>query len=265
MGENMSEHILVERPQQYGGAVQVIRFNRPDKKNALTRAMYATMVEALESGDADDAVRVHVFLGTPGCFTAGNDMADFLSYATSGQSLARGEVGTFLMALANVKKPMVAGVDGLAIGIGVTMQFHCDMTFATARSEFRTPFTDLALIPEAGSSLLGPAVMGYQRAFALLAAGIGYSGEDAREAGLVYKVVGEDELEAATLAAAAHIASKPPQAMQISRELLRGNARERVIDQIRQESSHFTERLTSPEARAAFEAFMARSSSKKAG
>jgi enoyl-CoA hydratase/carnithine racemase len=256
----VSEHIIIERPEAYGGAVQVIRFNRPEKKNALTQAMYGAMVDAMQAGDADDAVRVHVFLGTPGCFTAGNDMQDFLNYAISGR-LGEGRVNGYLTALATVKKPMIAGVDGLAIGIGTTMQFHCDLTIASPRAEFRTPFVDLALLPEAGSSLLGPAVMGYQRAFSMLAMGEGFSAEAAREAGLVYKVVAEDQLEAETLATAAAIASKPPQAMQIARDLLRRGSRADVIARIEEESALFGERLTSPEARAAFEAFMARKKS----
>ncbi|MEX3007926.1 crotonase/enoyl-CoA hydratase family protein [Hoeflea sp. TYP-13] len=256
----MSEHIIVERPEELGGAVQVIRFNRPDKKNALTQAMYGTMVQAMRDGDADDAVRVHVFLGTEGCFTAGNDMQDFLNYAINGR-IGEGEVGKFLKALATVKKPMIAGVDGLAIGIGTTMHFHCDLTFASPRAEFRTPFVDLALLPEAGSSLLGPAVMGYQRAFAMLAVGNGFSAEEALEAGLIYKVVSEDALEATTLAAAAEIASKPPQAMQIARDLLRRGERSEIVARIEEESALFGERLSSPEARAAFEAFMMRKKS----
>ena len=189
-------------------------------------------------------------------------LADFLGYAVNGR-LGEGEVGRFLMGLANAKKPIVAGVDGLAIGVGVTMQFHCDMTFATARCDFRTPFVDLALVPEAGSTLLGPRVMGYQRAFAMLAAGVGLSGDDARDAGLVYKVVSEDQLEISTLAAAETIASKPPEAMQIARELMRGGTRDEVVGRIREESSKFSERLGSAEARAAFEAFLAKS--RKAG
>jgi enoyl-CoA hydratase/carnithine racemase len=253
----VSEHILVDRPQEQGGAVQVIRFNRPDKKNAITQDMYATMVEALRSGDADEAVRSHVFLGTPECFTAGNDMQDFLGYAISGRA-SEGHVNHFLKQLAMMKKPMIAGVDGLAIGIGTTMHFHCDLTFATPRSQFRTPFVDLALLPEAGSSLLGPAAMGHQRAFAMLAAGIGFSAEEARDAGLIYGVVSEEALERETLAAAAMIASKPPQAMQIARDLLRGGQRGAVAARIEEESALFGERLSSPEARAAFEAFMAR-------
>lgn len=250
----MSEHILVERPAE---GVQVIRFNRPEKKNAITQAMYAAMVEAMRSGDADDAIRVHVFLGTEECFTAGNDMQDFLSYAINGR-VEEGDVGHFLKQLAVTRKPMIAGVDGLAIGVGTTMQFHCDMTFATSRSVFRTPFTDLGLLPEAGSSLLGPAAMGHQSAFALLAAGIGFSAQEARDAGLIYKVVPVEALEEETLAAAASVASKPPQAVRIARELLRGGQRDAVVERIAHESAQFSERLRSPEARAAFEAFLAR-------
>ncbi len=256
----MSEHIIVERPEAHGGAVQVIRMNRPDKKNALTQAMYGAMVDAMNEGDADDAVRVHVFLGIPGCFTAGNDMQDFLNYAVSGR-MGEGRVNGFLTALATVRKPMIAGVDGLAIGVGTTMHFHCDLTIASPRAEFRTPFVDLALLPEAGSSLLGPAVMGYQRAFALLAMGEAFSADAARDAGLVHRIVPEDELEVATLATAAEIASKPPQAMQIARDLLRRGRRDQVVSRIEEESALFGERLTSPEARAAFEAFMARKKS----
>ncbi|MEM6461505.1 MAG: crotonase/enoyl-CoA hydratase family protein [Pseudomonadota bacterium] len=255
----MSEHIVVERPEKYGGAVQILRFNRPEKKNALTQEMYGALVDAMHAAETDTSVRVHVFLGVPECFTAGNDMQDFLNYAVSGR-IGEGHVGRFLKALATVKKPMVAGVDGLAIGIGTTMQFHCDLTFATPRSEFRTPFVDLALLPEAGSSLLGPAVMGYQRAFSLLAMGHGFSAEEAREAGFVYKVVTEDALEAQTLSTAGEIAAKPPEAMRISRDLLRGESAD-VVARIEKESALFAERLTSPEARSAFEAFMLRKKS----
>ncbi len=255
----MSEHILVDRPSDHDGRVQVIRFNRPEKKNAITQDMYAAMVEALRSGDADDGVRVHVFLGTAECFTAGNDLQDFLSYAINGR-MSEGHVGQFLKQLAMTKKPMLAGVDGLAIGIGTTMHFHCDMTFATPRSQFRAPFVDLGLVPEAGSSLLGPATMGHQRAFALLAAGAGFSAQEAADAGLIHKVVPVEAIESQTLAAAADIASKPPQAMQIARNLLRGGQRDAVLQRIEEETALFSDRLTSPEARSAFEAFMARHS-----
>ena len=247
----MTEHILIERQ----GAVQIIRINRPDKKNALTRAMYASMSAALAEGDADPALRVHVFLGVPGAFSAGNDLADFLVIATGGEG--GNEVWDFLMALARSQKPMVSGVDGIAVGIGTTLNLHCDLTFATPRTLFRTPFVDLGLVPEAGSSLIAPQLLGRQGAFALLGLGEGFSAERAKAAGMIYEVVVEDALESAVLAAANAIAAKPPQALKIARDLMR-EPREQLIARIKVESEHFRERLTSEEARAALTAFMTR-------
>jgi enoyl-CoA hydratase/carnithine racemase len=247
----VTDHILVERQ----GAIQIIRMNRPDKKNALTRAMYAKMSKALAEGDADPAIRVHVFLGVPGAFSSGNDLADFMVVATGGEGGT--EVWDFLMALARTEKPMISGVDGIAVGIGTTLNLHCDLTVATPRTLFRTPFVDLGLVPEAGSSLLAPQILGRQGAFALLGLGEGFSAERAKAAGLIYAVVEENELEASVLAAASQIAAKPPQALKIARDLMRGS-REDLVDRISQESEHFRERLKSDEARAALMAFMTR-------
>ena len=247
----MSEHIEVSRD----GAVQIVRMNRPDKKNAITRAMYAAMAKALRQGDADDAVRVHLILGVPGAFSSGNDLADFMAVATGGEQGS--EVADFLMALATAGKPVVSGVDGIAVGIGTTMVFHCDLTLATARTEFRTPFVDLGLVPEAGSSLLGPALLGRQQAFALLGLGEGFSAERARAAGMIYDVVPEGELEAAALAAAQRIAQKPPQALKIARDFMLGD-REALVARIEAEGEQFRARLSSDEARNAFVAFMNR-------
>ncbi|WP_274629818.1 crotonase/enoyl-CoA hydratase family protein [Arvimicrobium flavum] len=247
----MTEHVLIERK----GAINIIRMNRPDKKNAITRAMYAAMGKALRDGDADPAIRCHVFLGVPGSFSAGNDLADFMVMAMGGEGGA--EVWDFLIGLAEAEKPIVSGVDGIAVGIGTTLNLHCDLTFATPRTVFRTPFTDLGLVPEAGSSLLAPAILGRQQAFALLALGDGFSAERAKAAGLIYDVVDEAVLEDAVLAAAEQIAAKPPQALKIARDLMRG-PRAELVARIRQESEHFRERLTSEEARAALTAFMSR-------
>ncbi|MER8749770.1 crotonase/enoyl-CoA hydratase family protein [Mesorhizobium sp. M1050] len=247
----MTDHIFVERQ----GAIQIIRMNRPDKKNALTRAMYAKMSKTLAEGDADPAVRVHVFLGVPGAFSSGNDLADFMVVATGGDGGT--EVWDFLMALARVEKPIVSGVDGIAVGIGTTLNLHCDLTFATPRTVFRTPFVDLGLVPEAGSSLLAPRILGPQGAFALLGLGEGLSAERAKVAGLIYEVVEEAALEAAVLAAAGQIAAKPPQALKIARELMRGS-RDDLVARIGEESEYFRERLKSDEARAALTAFMTR-------
>lgn len=250
----MTDHILIERPETHPG-VLVIRMNRPDKKNALTRAMYDVMANALVEANRDETVRAVVIFGVPGSFSSGNDLADFMAIAMDPQ--AGRDVNRFIFELARFEKPLLSGVDGLAIGIGTTMNLHCDMTFATARTEFRTPFVDLALVPEAASSLLGPRIMGHQRAFAMFAAGIGFSGEEAREAGLVWKIVGEDELEAETLKAAATLASRPPKAMALARKLLKGSVGE-VEARMTEELVHFGNQLKSQEAMQAFQAFMSR-------
>ncbi|TCU19078.1 crotonase/enoyl-CoA hydratase family protein [Rhizobium sullae] len=250
----MSDHIVVEQSADHPG-VQIIRFNRPEKKNAITRAMYVRMTEALKAANEDSAVRATVFLGTEGAFSAGNDIGDFLAAAIGG-SLGR-ELLDFLYALVNAEKPLISGVDGLAIGIGTTMHMHCDLTIASDRSQFRTPFVDLALVPEAASSLLAPRIMGHQRAFALLAAGEAFSAGEAKDAGLLWKVCAAPDVESLTLAAAAKLAAKPPEALKIARNLIRGDRGE-IIERIDHEARHFAAQLKSAEARAAFEAFMRR-------
>jgi enoyl-CoA hydratase/carnithine racemase len=244
--------ITIEKPASHPG-ITVIRMNRPEKKNAITRAMYGEMTEALIAANADAAVKAAVIFGVPGSFSAGNDLADFMAIAKD-VSLAK-EVHAFIRQLPMFEKPLLSGVDGLAIGIGTTLNLHCDMTFATPRSFFRTPFTDLALVPEAASSLLGPRLMGPQRAFAMFAAGIGFSAEEAREAGLVWKIVAEDELEAATLAAATALAAKPPGALAITRKLLKGSVGE-IHARMEDETLYFNNQLQSREAQDAFNAFI---------
>ena len=250
----MSEHIEITRPEAYPG-VLAIRMNRPDKKNAITRAMYEAMANALHEANSDASVRSVVILGVPGSFSSGNDLQDFMAIAmnpTLGQ-----DVGRFIFELARFSKALVSGVDGLAIGIGTTMNLHCDMTFATARSFFRTPFTDLALVPEAASSLLGPGIMGHQRAFAMFAAGIGFSAEEAKDAGLIWKIVSEEALEEEALKAAGHLAALPPAALSISRRLIKGE-RDGVEARMHDELHHFNNQLRSQEAMQAFQAFMSR-------
>lgn len=247
----MTDHIQIERQ----GAVQVIRINRPDKKNALTRAMYGAMAGALKAGDADPDIRCHVILGVPGSFSSGNDMGDFMVVASGGEG--GDEVFQFLLTLADLQKPLVSGVDGIAVGIGMTINLHCDLTFASARTVFRTPFVDLGLVPEAASTLLVPPIVGRQQAFAILALGEPLPAARALELGLIYKIVSEEAVETSALEAAAAIAAKPPQALRIARDLLLGE-RQTVKERIGVEGRHFGERLTSDEARAAIMAFMAR-------
>src|SRR5262245_19168122 len=168
--------------------VQTISFARPEKKNALTSAMYAAMNAALAQGDAAASVAAHLFIGSGGVFSAGSDINEFLERAQGNVQLS-GPVLAFIRALPAVQKPMIAAVDGLAVGIGTTMLFHCDLVYGTPAASFRTPFIDLGLVPEAGSSLLAPLRMGLSRAFELLVLGEAFSAERAREAGLVNAVV----------------------------------------------------------------------------
>jgi len=234
--------------------IQTIRFNRPDKKNALTSAMYAIIADAMDQAEETGDIRANLFLGLPEIFTAGNDIMDFLAVSQSSGGLNE-PVVRFLNALGSTQTPMVAAVDGLAIGIGTTMLLHCDMVYASPRAMFKTPFLDLALLPEAGSSLLGPRLMGQSWAFELLALGEPFDANRAREAGFVNAVVDTDQLEETARATAAKIAAKPPEAMRIARALLRGE-RQDVLARIREEGDHFGERLTSAEAKEAFMAFM---------
>lgn len=233
-----------------------IRMNRPEKKNALTGAMYDAMAQALEDADEDTDVRCSLILGVPGAFSAGNDIGDFLAVAMSGEGLG-GAVIRFLKAIAGSQKPVVAAVDGLAIGVGATMLLHCDMVFASPRSVLKTPFLDLGLVPEAASSLLAPGLMGHARAFELLCLGAAFDASRAREAGIVNHVVEEGQLEQTARECAQAIAAKPVEAMAAARHLLRGN-REAVFARIDEEAEAFRQRLASDEARRAFQAFMNR-------
>ena len=248
----MTQDITLERPDSHPG-ILVIRMSRPEKKNAITRDMYGAMAVALGDANSDDSVQAAVLFGMPGCFSSGNDLTDFLAIA--GDPDEARNVKAFLHQLATFEKPLLSGVDGIAIGIGTTMNMHCDMTFATPRTVFRTPFTDLAVVPEAASSLVGPRLMGHQRAFAMLVAGIGFTAEQAREAGLVWSVVDEEELEKATLDAAIHIVSRPKQALKLSRQLVRGDALE-ITTRMDQEMKLFLDRLQSDEAATLYKSFL---------
>lgn len=248
----MSDAILVELPAR-APHVQIIRFNRPEKKNAINRAMYASLTQALHKANSDPSVHVVALLGSDGCFSAGNDMNDFMAFALGGA--LGSEVLDFLNELASFDKPLISGVDGLAIGIGTTIHMHCDLTIASDRSVFRTPFVDLALVPEAASSLIAPRLMGHQRAFALLAAGEPLTAEEARLEGLIWRVTTAEAVESETLAMAAKLAAKPPEALRIARRLIRG-PRGDVMARIAEEAGHFECQLRSAEARAAFEAFV---------
>ena len=246
----MSNEIVVSRD----GGVQVVRINRPDKKNALTRAMYDAMTAALTAGDADPDVAVHLITGTGGVFTAGNDISDFAKRAVD---LNRaGGAASLIHTLPVLKKPIVAAVDGLAIGVGVTMLFHCDLVYASPNASFRTPFLDLGLVMEAASSLLAPRIMGHQRAFELLCLGEPYTPEMALAAGFVNRVVPAASLEAEAMKAAQRLAAKPPQALAAARRLLKGTSPDEALARMKEEGGIFADLLASDEAKEAFAAFL---------
>jgi len=248
----MTEHILVEDE----GALRIIRINRPEKKNALTLAMYGQMTEALLDADRNAAIRCIVIAGASGAFTAGNDIGDFAKAATGGMAWNRAAL-SFLDALARCPKPIVAAVGGVAVGIGTTMLFHCDHVVVANEATLSTPFLRLGLLPEAASTLLAPARMGYARAFSLLVMGRPLSAAEAKDGGLVNTIVAASEVDRVAMSAAREIAALPPRALAVTRELMRGNIDE-VTERIEAEGSHFSELLQSEEARTAFAAFFAR-------
>ncbi len=234
--------------------IRIVRMNRPDKKNALTQTMYAELTRALREAEANQAVRCVVLTGGPGAFCAGSDIADFQKRAEGGLKPITVD---FLHALVRNPKPLLAAVDGLAIGIGTTMLLHCDYVVASNGATFATPFTKLGLIPEAASSLIAPLRMGHARAFALLVMGRAMSAEEAKAAGLINAVVDSAALEATVMQAAREIAGLPAGAVALARKLLRGNLDD-IAKRVDTEAMHFKERLQSDEARAAFAAFLAR-------
>jgi enoyl-CoA hydratase/carnithine racemase len=243
--------VIVERSH----GIQTVRIHRPAKKNALTRAMYDTMTAAMSEADTSPDVAVHVILGSGGVFTAGNDIQDFANRAVDLTRTASG-ASSLITTLPVLEKPIIAGVDGLAIGIGVTMLFHCDLVYASPTASFRTPFLDLGLIMEAGSSLLAPQLMGHQRAFELLCLGEPFTADQAVQAGIVNRVVPAGDLEATVMKSAARLAAKPPGALAAARRLMRKGRPDEILARITEENSVFAERLKSAEAKEAFAAFL---------
>jgi enoyl-CoA hydratase/carnithine racemase len=240
--------------------VQVIRFLRAGKKNAFTGAMYNAMSQALDAAELNEAIAVHLFIGSGGVFSAGNDINDFLRRAEASQG-GGGEHGIpapsldFIRRLPKVGKPMIAAVDGLAVGIGTTLLLHCDLIYASPSASLRTPFLDLGLVQEAGSSLLAPERLGYPLAFELICLGEPFTAERALQAGLINAIVPAAELEATAFAAARRLAAKPRQALMSSRRLLRQN-HATISSMIDAEANCYKELMSSPEAREAFTAFL---------
>ena len=248
----MTDHIVTARD----GAIVRLAFNRPEKKNAITAAMYAALADGIVAADRDDGVRAVLFESRGDMFTSGNDIADFMSgAATPGPGNEKPSVIRFLEAIASAEKPLIASVQGPAVGVGVTMLLHCDLVFASERATFHTPFVDLGVVPEAASSLLMPMIAGHQRAAEMLLAGRKIDAARAREFGFVNEVVAADALAETALAAARAIADKAPAAMKLTKMLMKGD-RETILKRMREEGCHFAAQLKSAEFQEAGMAFM---------
>jgi len=235
------------------GAVMTAAFARPQKKNAITGAMYDALIEAFEAAERDPAIGAFVLSGKGGVFTAGNDLGDFLAVAS--RPAGDFPASRFVSKLAEFGKPLVAAIDGLAIGVGTTLCFHCDLVYATPESRFQMPFVNLGLVPEAGSSLLAPQRFGRAKAAEFLLLAEPFDAEQARTLGLVNALVPQADLIAHAMGKAAALAAKPRAALLETRRLLRGDA-EALKARIGEEMHAFAAALKSDEARAAFLAFM---------
>jgi enoyl-CoA hydratase/carnithine racemase len=227
-----------------------IHIDRPDKKNALTATMYRAMTAALADASARADIDVVLIAGKGDAFCAGNDLKDFLSGPEGGRAAFE-----FIRAIARFDKPIVAAVRGLAVGVGTTMLFHCDLVYAAPDARFVMPFVNLGIVPEAGSSLLAPATMGHAKAAAMLLLGDPLDAEGADKAGLVSAIVPIEKLLDHARAKAAALAAKPPQALAYTRRLMKGDPA--ALDaRIEEEARLFQETMQSAEAREAFTAFL---------
>ncbi|MDY6942907.1 MAG: enoyl-CoA hydratase [Pseudomonadota bacterium] len=247
----MTEHIAVNR----AGGICRISIQRPEKKNALTHAMYTIMANAIDQAETDHDTRVVLITGTRDCFTAGNDLNDFLQNPPTGPD---SPVIRFLHAISTARKAVVAAVNGPAIGIGTTLLLHCDLAYAGPNARFELPFMKLGLVPEGGSSKLLPELMGYHRACELLMLGETLDARGAAELGLVNAVFEADAYLPRAQAAAERLAALPPAALRKTKALLKAPHLESISQTITKESHMFLEQLRSPEAREAMQAVLER-------
>jgi enoyl-CoA hydratase/carnithine racemase len=254
----MSEHVRVEMQ----GAVVAITLARPERRNAITVAMYAALADAIESAAKDDGVRVITLRGEGQDFAAGNDLADFLD----APARTDGEIPVWrlLRALATCETPIVAAVHGNCVGIGTTMLLHCDLVIADETARFSLPFVDLALVPEAASSLLLPRLAGRARAARYLLLCEPFGVDEAAAIGLVSHRTDAGALDEKLQDVVARLLAKPPDALRQTQKLLRHGASEEILERMKLDSSHFTDRLTSAEVKKAIAAFFEKRGAKPA-
>ena len=236
------------------GAVASLRFNRPQKKNAITTAMYSAMAEAVDDAAKDEEVRVLGIFGGDD-FTAGNDIADFIASGGFSEDMP---VLRFLRSMKSFQKPIVAGVKGVAIGIGSTLLMHCDVVVAGKSARFALPFTKLGLVPEAGSSVLFPLIAGRMRASWLMLSGEQFGADEACTMGFVTRVTDDHDVDGAVAMMCGILAELPPNAVATTKSLLKKQFSDVIDRAMADETKAFAEALRSDEARAAFMKFMQR-------
>jgi enoyl-CoA hydratase/carnithine racemase len=249
----MDAHVLLERKD---GVLSIV-LARPERRNAITVAMYAALADAIEGAADDPSIRLITLEGQGEDFTAGNDLGDFLQAMPSPDSGEDLPVWRLLRALAKNQVPIIAAVHGNAVGIGTTMLFHCDLVIAEEGCRFVMPFVDLGLVPEAASSLLFPHLAGRRRAARYLLLGEPFGAQEALEMGLASHIVSKGELKAGLEGLVARLLAKPPEALRQTQALLRREDTQAILDQMQLENGHFAERLQSDEVKAAIAAFFA--------
>jgi len=246
----MNDQILVSRAD----GVCEVQLNRPEKRNALTLAMYGAIIDALNEARADDSIRVVLVSGVGASFTAGNDLNDFISHGNFTES--NNAIG-FLDALRSFRKVLIAAVHGQTVGIGVTALLHCDLVVAARSTQMSMPFVKLGLVPEAGSSLLLPRLVGHQRAAELLLLGRPFDAAEALQMGLVNRVVEDAALMDEARELARTVAQQPPGALLAAKRLMRSETG--LTARMQEELEAFRAQLGSEEFKAAVQAFFAKS------
>ena len=246
----MTNRITIDRPEP---TIAVITIDRPTKKNALTHAMYTAITEALNDAEKDPDIRVTMLTGANGSFTAGNDLADFLKNPPLDHD---SPVFRFLQTLATFPKPIVAAVDGVAVGVGTTLLFHCDLVYVTPKALFQLPFVSLGLTPEAAVSLLLPQLAGHQRAAEILLTAEPFDAQTAHAMGLINQIVPADQLMDTAMKKAQKIAALPSVSIQQTKRLMKQHQHAVVMETLVNEAEIFVKQLKSPEAKEAFSAFL---------
>ena len=251
----MSDYIKIHSQD----SILKIGFNRPDKKNALNSEMYYAVRDALVSASEDSKIRVIVLYGEGGDFTSGNDVKDFLAFATTKTSQENDiqfPAKEFLDVLIPYNKPIIAAVDGMAIGIGATMTMHCDLVYASTEAKFHMPFVNLGLNPEAGTTFFLPKLVGYHNAAEILLSGDMITSQRAYEMGFVNGVVKQSELMDVAINKAKRIAELAPTPVRLAKQMMKEHFIDQLIEANQNEFNSFVNRMSSPEALEAMQAFM---------